>query len=168
MWIFDFVFRIFRLFLTQKIFFLDSIIFPKKKFGDLTLSNLPLTNTTSSFSTTSTSSIPSTNRRSTGLHPYIYSRLWLFQMRTAASGTEAESICLFRTSLSFRVQRNIVPLWDKKVWNNFFLRSILVAGLSLKAKLNLGQSWKTPFSLIFKTSLLGLPWSIWTMEIRNC
>ena len=38
---------------------------------------------------------------------------WLFQMRTAASGTEAESIRLFRTSLSFRVARNIVPLSDK-------------------------------------------------------
>ena len=100
-------------FVAPRIFFLDSIIFQKKKFGDLTLSNIPPTNTTSSSSTTSTtstSSIPSTNRRSTGLHPYIYSRLWLFQMRTAASGTEAESICLFRTSLSFRVQRNIVPL----------------------------------------------------------
>jgi hypothetical protein len=48
--------------------------------------------------------------RSTDLHPCIYSRLWLFQNRTAASGTEAESICLFRTSLSFRVVQNIVPL----------------------------------------------------------
>ena len=113
MWIFDFVLRIFWFFFAPKIFFLDSIIFPQKKFGDLTLSNIPPTNTTSSFSTTSTSSIPSTNRRSTGLHPYIYSRLWLFQMRTAASGTEAESICSFRTSLSFRVEQNIVPLVTK-------------------------------------------------------
>ena len=101
----------FLIFFGPKIFFLDSIIFPQKKFGDLTLSNLPLTNTTSSFSTTSTSSISSTNRRSTGLHPYIYSRLWLFQMRTSASRTEAGSICLFRTFLSFRVKRNIAPLW---------------------------------------------------------
>ena len=113
MWIFDFVLRIFLFFFAPEIFFLDSIIFPKKNFWDLTPTNLPLTNTTSSFSTTSTtstSSIPSTNRRSTGLHPYIYSRLWLFQMKTAASGTEAESICLFRTSLSFRVQQNFIPL----------------------------------------------------------
>ena len=100
----------FYLFFAPKIFFLDSIIYPPKKFGDLTLSNLPLTNTTSSFSTTSTFSIPSTNRRSSGLHPHIYFRLWLLQTRTTASGTEAKSICLFRTSLSFRLQWNIVPL----------------------------------------------------------
>ena len=65
---FDFVLRILRFFFAPKKFFLDSIIFHKKKFGDLTLSNLPLTNTTSSFSPTSTTSIPSTNIRSTGLH----------------------------------------------------------------------------------------------------
>ena len=47
---------------------------------------------------------------STGPTPSSYSRLWLFQMRTAASGTEAESICLFRTSLSFIVEQNIVPI----------------------------------------------------------
>ena len=102
-------------FFAPKICFLDSITFLQKKFWDLTLSNIPPANTTSSSSTTSTTStfsIPSTDRRSTGLHPHIYSRLSLFQIRTAASGTEAESICLFRTSLSFRVQRNIVPLAD--------------------------------------------------------
>ena len=102
---------------------MDSIIFFKKKVGDLTLSHIPPTNTTSSSSTTSTTStfsIPSTNRRSPGLHPHIYSRLWLFQIRTAASGTEAESICLFRTSLSFRVQRNIVPLVKKMLCQYIF------------------------------------------------
>ena len=82
-----------------------------EKFGDLTLSNISPTNATSSFSTTSTSSIPSTNRRSTGIHPCIYSRLWLFQIWTAAFGTESESICLFRTCLRFRVQQKIVTLW---------------------------------------------------------
>ena len=88
----------------------------KKKFWDLTFSNIPPTNTTSFSNTTSTTSttsttiIRSTNRRSTGLHPHIYSRLWLFQIRTAVSRTEVESICLFRTSLSFRVKRNIDPL----------------------------------------------------------
>ena len=98
MWIFYFFLLIF---LCTTNFLFGFYNFPLKKFGDLTLSNLPLTNTTSSFSTTSitsTSSIPSTNRRSTGLHPYIYSRLWLFRIRTAASGTEAESICLFTHS----------------------------------------------------------------------
>ena len=110
MWIIDFVLRIFKSFFLRQYFFLDSIIYPPKKFGDLTLSNIPPTNTITSFSTTSTSSILSTNRRSTGLHNHIYSRLWLFQIRTAASKTEAESICLFRISLSFRVQRKIVPL----------------------------------------------------------
>ena len=113
-WMFDFVVRILRFQFAPRIFFQDSIIFQKFFFCDLTLSNIPPTNTTSSFSTISTSSISiilSTNRRSTGLHLYIYSRLWPFQIRTAASGTEADSICLFRTSLSFRVQQNIVPLW---------------------------------------------------------
>ena len=98
--------------------FMDSMIFLPKKFGDIPFSNIPPTNTTSSSSTirtTSTTSILITNRRSTDLHPCIYSRLWLFQIRTAASGTEAESIRLFRTSLSFRVQRNIVPLLRKDV-----------------------------------------------------
>ena len=92
--------------LAQKTFILDLIIISKKKFIDFTLSNIPPTNTTSSFSTSSTSSI---NRRSTGLNPYIYSRLWLFQIETAASGTEAESICLFRTSFSFRVHETLFP-----------------------------------------------------------
>ena len=39
-----------------------------------------------------------------------FSRQWLFQISRAASGREAECICLFRTSLSFRVQQNIFPL----------------------------------------------------------
>ena len=111
----------FKILFCTKNFLFGFYNFPPKKFGDLPLSKLPLTNSTSSFSTTSTtstSSIPSTNRRSTGLHPYIYSRLWLFQMRTSASGTVAEIICLFRTSLSFRVQRNIVPLWVFKFCHN--------------------------------------------------
>ena len=113
-WSFDFVFRICVFIFAPKIS--DSIIFSKKKFKDLPLSNIPPSKPTSSSSTTSTtstSSIPSTNRRSTGLDPYIYSRLWLFQIKTAASGTKAESIFLLRTSLSFRVQQNIVPLVTK-------------------------------------------------------
>ena len=114
MWIFDFVLRIFWFFFCTKNFLFGLIFFPEKEFGDLSLSNFTLSNTTSSFSTTSTSGIPSSNRRSTGLHPYIYFRLCPFQMRTAASRTEAVSICLFRTSLRFRVQRNIVPLWVTK------------------------------------------------------
>ena len=65
-WIFDLVLRIFRSFFGPKTFFLDSIILPPKKFEDLILSNIPPTNTTGSFST---SSILSTNRRITGLHP---------------------------------------------------------------------------------------------------
>ena len=104
----------FLIFFVPTIFFLDSIIFPQKKFGDLILSNIPPTNTISFFSTTSTtstSSIPSTNRRSTGLYPHINFRLRLFQIRKTAFWTEAESTFLFRFSLSFRVQRNIVPLW---------------------------------------------------------
>ena len=44
-------------------------------------------------------------------------------MRTAASKTEAESICLFRTSLSFRVKQNIVPLWDFELSKFEFLQS---------------------------------------------
>ena len=80
------------------------------KFCYSTLSNITLTNTHSSFSTTSTSSIPSTNRRSTGLYPHINFRLRLFQIRKTAFWTEAESTFLFRFSLSFRVQQNIVPL----------------------------------------------------------
>ena len=75
--------------------------FPQKKFGDLTLSNIPPTSTTSSSTTTGTSSILTTNRRSTGLHCHIYSMLLLFQI------IRAESICLFRTSLSFRVQPRV-------------------------------------------------------------
>jgi hypothetical protein len=35
--------------------------------------------------------------------------IFLFQIRTAASWAKAESICLFTTSLSFRVQRKIGP-----------------------------------------------------------
>ena len=73
---------------------------------DTLFSNIPPTNTTSSSSTirtTSTTIILITNMRSTDLHPCIYSRLLLFQITTAASGTEAEGICLFRTSLRFRV-----------------------------------------------------------------
>ena len=96
-----------------KFLFLDSTNFSKKKLGDLTLSNIPSTNTTRSSSitsTTSTSSIPSTNRRRTDLHPYIYSRLCLFQIRTAASGTEAENIRLFRTSLNLPSNKTLFPL----------------------------------------------------------
>ena len=105
--------------------------FLKKKFGDSTLSNIPATNTISSSSTISTPSIPSTNRRTTGLqlHPRIYSSLWLLQIRTAASGTEAENIRLFRTPMSFRVQRSIVAFWVK----TFFL----VAENSAFSSLNL-------------------------------
>ena len=91
--------------------------------GDILFSNIPPTNTTSSSSTirtTSTTIILITNMRSTDLHPCIYSRLWLFQIRTAASGTEAESIRLFTTSLSFRVVQNIVPLWRKKLYFRHF------------------------------------------------
>ena len=78
-------------------------------------SNIPPTSTnpTSSCSiirTTSTTIILINNMRSTDLHPCIYSRHWLFQIRTAASGTEADSICLFRISLSCGVVQNIVPL----------------------------------------------------------
>ena len=81
------------------------MIFRFFKIGDILFSNIPPTNTTSSPSTIRTSSttiILIINMRSTDLHPCIYSRLWLFQIRTAASGTEAENICLFRTSLSFK------------------------------------------------------------------
>ena len=64
----------------------------------------------STTSTTSFASIPNTNRRSTDLYRCIYSRLWLFQINTAASETEAKGICLLRISLSFRVQQSVVPL----------------------------------------------------------
>ena len=97
---------------------MDSKIFPKKKFGDIKLSNIPPTSTTSSSITTSTSSILSTSRRSTGLHHHNYSRLWLSQIRRAVSGTESESIRLFRTSLGFRVQPNIVHLVAKQNISN--------------------------------------------------
>ena len=79
-WILTSLNRIFKSFI---IIFIIFIISPPFFFAYLALSNIPPTNTTSSFSitsTTSTSSIPSTNRRSKGLHPYIYSRLWLFQI----------------------------------------------------------------------------------------
>ena len=85
-WIFNFVLRIFRFFWGRQNFFFWFYNPPppkkEKEKLDLTFSNIPPTNTTSSSSTTSTSiipSIPSTNRRSTCLHPHIYSRLWLFQ-----------------------------------------------------------------------------------------
>ena len=87
--------------------------FLTRKFGDKFVLNIPHTSNTSSsrtISTTSTTRIRITNRRRMDLYPCIYSRLWLFQIRTEAAGTEAERICLFRTSLSFRVQLNIVPL----------------------------------------------------------
>ena len=78
-------------------------------------SNIPPTSTnptssSSTIRTTSTTIILINNMRSTDLHPCIYSRHWLFQIRTAASGTEADSICLFRISLSCGVVQNIVPL----------------------------------------------------------
>ena len=113
--------------MAPKNFFLDSINFLQKKIGDIPFSNIPPTNTTSSSSTirtTSTTIILITNMRSTDLHPCIYATLWLFQIRTAESGTEAESICLFRTSLSFRVQRNIVPLWVFKFCHNLIFLDI--------------------------------------------
>ena len=100
--------------------------------GGITFANIPPTNTTSSsitIRTTSPTSILTTNKRSTDLHPCIYSRLWLFQIKTAASGTEPESICSFRSSLSFRVQQKIVPLsvsverYLDHVLNNFSLNS---------------------------------------------
>ena len=96
---FDFVLRIFFIFLCVQNILLGFYNFHKKMFGDLPFSNIPPTNTTSSSKTTSTLSIPRTNMRSTGLHPHIYSRLWLFQIRTAASEIEANGICLFRTFL---------------------------------------------------------------------
>ena len=106
--IFDFVLRIFIFFFAPHFSFWILKFSKKNNFGDLPLSHIPPKNTTSSSSTTSTSSIPSTNTRSTDLHPHIYSRLW--QIITAASGTKAESICLITTYLSFRVQQKIGPL----------------------------------------------------------
>ena len=109
---FYFVLRIFWFFLGAQYFLFRFYKFLTRKFGDKFVLNIPHTNNISSsstISTTSTTRIPITNRRM-DLHPCIYSRLWLFQIRTEAAGTEAERIYLFRTSLSFRVQLNIVPL----------------------------------------------------------
>ena len=88
-WIFDLVSRILWFFLPQKfsfcilhIFFIWVVLFSKL---------LPK-NTTSSSSTirtTSTTIILITNMRSTDLHPCIYYRLWLSQIRISASVTEA-------------------------------------------------------------------------------
>ena len=122
------------------------MIFPQKKFGDLTLSNIPPTSTTSSSTTTSTSSILTTNRRGTGLRRHIYSIIWLFQI------IRAESMCLFRTSLSFRVQPRVYRSGSSSSWlgsawrqsqNPSLARLRLKKVLNFQTKLGFGsKKWR--------------------------
>ena len=102
-WVFDFVWRIFRYFCAPNILFLDSIIFFKKNIGGFNPFKYP--------SYKHHQVLQHHQHHQHLQHPYIYSRIWLFQIRTAALGTEAESICLFRTLLNFKFQQNIIPLW---------------------------------------------------------
>ena len=108
---------IFIFLLAPKFFFLDSITFFKKKVGGFNLfkhsSNQHhhlLHHHQYHHHHQQLHQPPSINKRSTGLHPHIHSRLWLFQTRTAASGTESESICLYRTS-------NQTLFFFKKIWD---------------------------------------------------
>ena len=103
----------------------------------ISLLNICPTRTTSSSSTTIKSIISSTNRRSTALHRHIYSRLWLVQITRVATGTEAESICVFRMFLSFRVQQNIVSLVTTSkpnLWQNSKSWNVLSLGTQIVTK----------------------------------
>ena len=90
------------------------------KLVDLTLSNIPPTNTTgssSTTSTTSTSSVSSTSRRSTGLHPHIYSRLWLFHRGWREPGNMiVQRGRIFRLVLFKRreTDQGVGPAWQRQ------------------------------------------------------
>ena len=114
---FDIILSILKKLCVPKILFSDSIIFSKRKVGGFNPFKHPsykhyqllklLQHHQQHHQHHQHLQHPQ-HRRSKSLHPHRYYRLWLFQIRTVAAGTEAESICLFRTSSSFRVQRNIV------------------------------------------------------------
>ena len=100
---------------------MDSIIFPPKKL-EIQPFEIYLLQTPPAPSEPPAPPAPPASPAQTGeAQAYILTFIpdWLFQMRTAASGTEAESIRLFRTSLSFRVQQNIFPLLDKMLGTLF-------------------------------------------------